>query len=121
MASQCDINLIVKRFTETGQIAHVARKEPIYGDFTAADDLATMLNTIRAAEADFAALPSAVRRAAKEDPVEMLRMLASEEGHQELIDAENPRAAELRKEAEAIAHASEIEGKAPLEKTDTEN
>lgn len=82
-----DVNLIVKEHTRTGQLTHLNPRKPMYGDFSLANDLKTAFDEVHAAHDAFMELPSEVRKAAKNDPVEMLELLATEEGTQTLVDA----------------------------------
>lgn len=85
-----DINAIVARYQSTGILTHLNHQVPQYGDTSAAVDLHTAMNTVNDAEEMFAELPSAVRKAAENDPVTFLNMLATEEGTEALVDAGLP-------------------------------
>lgn len=85
--SAADINKIMARFAQTGVVSHVNQRTPSYGDFSMASDLNSMLVRVSEAEDEFMTLPSAVRKAADNDPVVFLQMLATEEGEAVLIDA----------------------------------
>jgi len=85
-----DINLIVKRHAQTGLWDHLAPKHPHYGDFSQAQDLHTQIAAHDAALEDFMTLPASVRSVCNNDPVELLELLATEEGFTELIEAGLP-------------------------------
>lgn len=91
---ECDINRIMKRHAKTGLIDHLSTREPHYGDFSAAVDLHTAMEQVRAAQDDFAALPSEVRNLCLNDPEVLLRALASPEETAALFDAGLPMAEE---------------------------
>lgn len=83
----CDINLIVKRHASTGHVSHLNPAAPQFGDFTGAGDLKTAMDQVAAAEDRFMELPPEVRRAADNDPFQLLAMLESEQGQTELEEA----------------------------------
>lgn len=86
-AGDTDVNKIVARHRKTGVVTHLNSKPPMYGDFSAADDLHRAINLTLAAQEGFMDLPSAVRRAADNDPRILLEMLADEEGRELLVEA----------------------------------
>ncbi len=88
----CDINKIVKRHAQTGLWDHVGKREPHYGDFSKAQDLKEMTDQVMAAQAEFDALPSAVRGLCRNNPEILLRALASPEETAALFDAGLPMA-----------------------------
>lgn len=82
----CDINLIMKRHAAGDQVFHLNAKNPVYGDFTDANDLHVTMNRVKDAEAQFAALPAAVRAACDNQPAKLLHLI--EDPDQALILAE---------------------------------
>lgn len=85
--SEVNINTIVRKYEQTGMVTHLARGVPRYGDFSAATDLKTALDLAHEAHDQFRKMNPYVRKAADNDPVRFLEMLATEEGTQELLDA----------------------------------
>lgn len=69
-----DINNIMDRFVTHGQIPETGAN-PTYGDFSQIGDLHSAMNRVQAAQDDFDALPSSVRRATNNDPGEFLDMV----------------------------------------------
>ena len=59
---QTDINKIMAKAQKTGTISHLAKYEPMYGDFSDVDDLLTAHSRLERAEEIFSELPSEVRR-----------------------------------------------------------
>lgn len=59
---ECDINRIMARYELTGQIDHVSRAMPQYGDFSQFADYQTMLGKVNQATEAFNALPSDLRK-----------------------------------------------------------
>lgn len=88
----CDINKIVARHRKTGIWDSLAKRQPTYGDFSAAEDLHTAMNMTMAAQESFDALPSAVRNLCNNDPRRLLEALANEEETTALYDAGLPMA-----------------------------
>jgi phage internal scaffolding protein len=85
MKDECDINVIVERFGVTGQIP-VRAIEPSYGDFSGVSDYHTALNKIKAAEAEFMALPAKLRARFDHDPNALLNFLQNEANRDEAIE-----------------------------------
>lgn len=83
----CDINLIVKRHASTGHVSHLNPAAPQFGDFTGAADLKTAIDQVAEANDRFNELPVEVRRAAQNNPYELLAMLETDEGQLELQEA----------------------------------
>jgi len=84
---ECDINIIIKRHSQSGNISHLNPKTPLYVDCTGITDLLGAIELVEEAEDNFATLPAAVRKACDNDPVRFVHMIASVEGTQELADA----------------------------------
>lgn len=65
----CDINVILDRFTKTGVLEHQAKYAGRYGDFLdAPQSLQEAKNQVRAAEEMFMTLPAKVREAYQNSP-----------------------------------------------------
>lgn len=80
----CDVNAIVRRARSTGQLEHLAKQVPRYGDFTNVDDYLTCLSRVREAHDQFAALPSAVRDHCDNDPGELIALVMDPERRSEV-------------------------------------
>lgn len=97
-----NINTVVRKMRATGTIP-VRDGQPYYGDFTGANDLQDTLNRVRDMERIFQALPSAVRRRCKNDPVQFVRFVENPENRREgvelgLFEPTDEERAEMRKE-----------------------
>lgn len=79
---ECDINVILKRFEATGQLEHVAKRAPSYGDVPALDFREAMDLVVKA-RADFAQLPSAIRDRFGNDPGQLLAFLEDPKNREE--------------------------------------
>lgn len=85
-----DVNKIVDTYMKTGVWQHVQDRTPMYGDFSAFDDLQSAMTLVRNVEAEFNALPAVVRKAAQNDPAVFFEMLTSPEGCWALQEAGLP-------------------------------
>jgi len=87
MRDECDINKIVAKARHGQAVTHLARGVPSYADFSDVGDYKTALDRLRAADAFFAELPSAVRKAFQNDPAAFLEGVETPEGRKVLEDA----------------------------------
>lgn len=69
-----DLNKIMANYRRSGTIPNVGLRNPLYGDFTGPQDLATALDQVETALQRFNDLPSPIRDAAGGDPVQFLDM-----------------------------------------------
>lgn len=69
---ECDINNILKNYSQTGQINHLNHSPGDYLDLPDALDLQSALSMVTEAQSAFSDLPSNVREAFRNDPVEFL-------------------------------------------------
>jgi len=83
-AASCEINSILANYQQAGTIQHLNRAEPLYADLFRTTDLHTAVETVKAAQAGFDALPATVRAAALNDPVKFVEMLRTDEGRERL-------------------------------------
>lgn len=81
----CDINIILKNNLITGVIP-VTTKTPFYGDFSEGADFHDASNRLLLAQADFAALPSALRKHVDNDPGAFLDLISDPDRRAELVD-----------------------------------
>jgi len=71
---ECDINVILERFGKTGHLP-VNAISGTYGDFSGVHDYHTAINTLIAAESEFAALPAHLRQRFANDPANLIQFL----------------------------------------------
>lgn len=57
----CDVNLIVKRYTQTGELPYALDRQAFYGDFTEVSSYQEAQNIFNEAEEAFMAIPSDIR------------------------------------------------------------
>lgn len=72
MASECDINNIMKRYERTGILDHVARYQGRYEDVSDAADYMTALGIVADVHQAFLSLPASIRERFNNDPGEFL-------------------------------------------------
>lgn len=87
MKDETDINMIIKRHAETGNISHLNPRKPLYMDCTKVTTLQAAIHLVEEAEDNFATLPAEVRKACNNDPVQFMDMLYTQEGTAELSEA----------------------------------
>lgn len=82
----CDINKIMERWINTGQVTHINRKTGIYGDFSEIQSFDQALNQILDAEAQFMEMPAELRDRFNNDAGQLIRFMDDpknlEEGRQ---------------------------------------
>lgn len=81
---ECDINTIMRRYEVTGELGHLSRRTPIFGDFPSMDFAEAMAIVIKARE-DFASLPSEVRDRFANDPARLLHFMEDANNREEAI------------------------------------
>lgn len=83
--ASCDINSILKQYDRTGLITHVNRIQAEYGDYTAINEYQQSLNLVIKAQADFDALPSAIRKRFGFDPGLFVEFVTNPSNQDEMI------------------------------------
>lgn len=71
-AEDCDINVIMARYENTGVISHTSPREPLYLDLTEVPDFRTAMDMMVDADKAFMSLPAKVRREFDNDPREFV-------------------------------------------------
>jgi phage internal scaffolding protein len=74
---ECDINTIMEKFGQTGQLPQTTL-EPTYGDFSGVVDYHTAMNAILAAEEQFDALPAQIRARFDNDPAKLIDFMEND-------------------------------------------
>lgn len=86
MKDECDINLILKRFEKTGQIAHVSGQVPRYGDFSNVTDYQEAVQQVAEADREFMTLPAHIRTRFHNSPGELLDFLSNDANLAEAVE-----------------------------------
>ncbi len=85
LAGATDVNTLLERWMKHGEaVVHLNQAKGAWGDFSSGSDYQEALNTIYAAQRDFAALPADVRSHVDNDPGEFLEMIFDPERREEL-------------------------------------
>lgn len=84
-AKDCDINVIMSRYMNTGQLPQLT-EEGRYGDFSQVTDFRTALEAVRAAEALFAEVPAKIRKEFDNDPAKFLEFVDDPNNKEKLYD-----------------------------------
>lgn len=115
-SKEANINWIMKNYAKTSVIKSLNPRSPLYQDNSTVQGLQESLELVAAAQDDFGALPSEVRRAASNDPLQFAAMLSTQEGseilHEAGLDIELPGPSPLEL-AQAEAAQKAAEGEAP--------
>jgi len=82
---ECDINNILRQYSNTGMVTHIRNEQPRYADLPDDVDFQTAMNTVIQAESAFASLPSKVRNRFHNDPAEFLAFMADPKNEAEMI------------------------------------
>lgn len=85
--AECDINNIIKSYSQTGQIRHMSQKASMgaYTDLPDNIDFQESMNIVKAGEAAFATLPSQVRDRFGNDPAAFLQFMADPANLEEAV------------------------------------
>lgn len=75
MKNQTDINVLMKKYGQTGQIHHLAKGIPFYGDVTNITDYKSALDAVNSANDAFKSLPSELRNRFSNDPTNLIDFL----------------------------------------------
>lgn len=86
MRDDCDVNVIMRRYQQTGELTHITAMAGEYGDYSEVLDYQGGLEQIRLAEELFMELPSSVRDRFKNNPGEFIDFATNPENLSELRD-----------------------------------
>lgn len=84
-SEECDINNIMRRFEETGQLPEMIRTDPQYGEFADMPSFQEAQNIVIRSQEQFSALPAKVRSKFQNDPALFLDYVNNPENQAELI------------------------------------
>lgn len=82
---ECDVNNIVRRYAQTGELTHLARSQGVYADVSEITDYHDMVEKIKQAEEAFMTLSAPVRKRFANDPGEMISFLQDPKNREEAI------------------------------------
>lgn len=75
----CDINNVMSRYQDTGDLRHIAHTLPQYGDFSNVVNYHEAVNQVKQAQRDFAELPVKLRRRFHDDPHELIEFMSDKD------------------------------------------
>ncbi|AXH74209.1 MAG: internal scaffolding protein [Microviridae sp.] len=106
-AKDLDINVIMSRYSQTGQLPRVNSAQPSYGDFTDVGDYRQCLERVSAAKEAFDHLPARVRKRFANDPAQFLEFVQDPKNAEEIekLGLTKPKEAPYSKDAAAIIDA----------------
>jgi len=82
-ADECNINVIMAKYQQTGQLPQLVMK-PLFGDFTETPDYRQAVETIREAEEAFLQIPAKIRLQFGNDPGEFIKFCSDEKNAEQL-------------------------------------
>lgn len=82
---ECDINNILRRYQKTGLISHVQRFQGKYSDLSSVPDYHQAMQIVLDANEAFDSLPSTVRKACNNDPVQFLQLVSDPEKRDQAV------------------------------------
>lgn len=82
---QVDINNIMKKFRNTGEITHLNRKAGVYLDSTTLPSYQDALQAVINAHDAFSTLSSDIRKRFQNDPAEMIKFLDDPKNNEEAV------------------------------------
>lgn len=85
-ALECDINFIMKKFLNTGQVNHLNHKTGVYADFTEIKDLQYAHEVVKYADEAFMTLPAEVRKKFENNPTKLLEFLQDPKNYDEGVE-----------------------------------
>lgn len=85
MKDECDINVIMRKYTKTGIIDFVNNREPQFGDATGIDFQVAM-DTVQEAQTMFGEMPASVRKKFNNDPALFLDFVSDPNNLDELYE-----------------------------------
>lgn len=107
--SDCDTNTIIKRFKQTGQLTHLAKRQGSFADVSQIPDLLPSLLKVQEAKDMFYTLPSSLRRKFDNSVQKLISFLQDPNNKEEAIELgllQNPKTAGLAQPAGSNEGAS---------------
>lgn len=84
-AEECDANFIMKKYSQTGEITHLARNQGVYADVSEIGDYQSALDTVMRAQDAFETVPAQLREKLQNDPQKFLEFIQNPENRDEMI------------------------------------
>lgn len=84
--NECDVNHIMKKYEQTGQLFHLNRKAGVYADLSNITDYQSMLHTVMDAQEKFSSLPAEVRKKFDNDPSKLIQFLSDPKNTEQAVE-----------------------------------
>ena len=87
-ADECDINLIIERYSRTGVLGDPLAMPSVsaqFGDFSEVPSYQTAMNYLVSAQEAFDSLPAKIRKEFDNDPAKLLDFIGKEENYDEAV------------------------------------
>lgn len=84
-AADCDVNNIMKKYADTGQLTHLANRTGIFSDFTQITDYHGMVQLVQYADQAFNSLPAEMRKRFDNDPGKLLEFIQDTNNYEEAL------------------------------------
>lgn len=81
----CNVNNIMAKFAQTGQLHHTKSRPGVYADVSELGDFQTAMNTVTQAQRDFSQLPAALRERFNQSPASLVKFLSDPNNRDEAI------------------------------------
>lgn len=108
---ECDINNIMKKYAQTGELPGLIKAQPQYGDFSDMETYQESLNKVILAQEQFAALPARVRERFQNDPAKFLQFATDPKNGKEMVSLglaiERPKTDSSSSESNAVHKAQD--------------
>lgn len=112
-AAACDINRMMRKYQQTGQLEGVPDGKLFYGDFSDVDDFMMAQESIRNAGLAFAALPAEIRARFQNSPAQLLAFFDQIDQPGNALEAHDLGLIKLSSERLASLRPTKEEAKAP--------
>ncbi len=83
---EANINTIMKRYEQTGNLPEIAGRIPQYGDFSNVGTYQEALHQVEAGRQAFMALPAAIRDLVQNDPALFMAFVSDPENREQMIE-----------------------------------
>ena len=83
---ECNINVIMDKYNQTGVLSHLNGAQPTYGDYSNVESYGDALGIVQRADAHFMSLPSDVRQHFNNDPQQLLDFISDPQNHEKAVE-----------------------------------
>lgn len=90
---ECDVNVILKKYRQTGVLTHIRNSAARYGDFSNVTDYQSAIQQVAEAEKAFSAIPAWIREKFDNDPAAFVNFASDPKNLETMVEmglAEKP-------------------------------